>query len=83
MEISSNMAEISSNLENLAKKKLSSLVRLGGSGFGGGDPPPEQPECIFGGWDPSESLDLAAISLGLVRWFGCFKTALSFELYKN
>ena len=26
---------------NLAEKKLSSLVRLGGSSFGGGDPPPE------------------------------------------
>ena len=46
VEISSDMAEISSNLENLAEKKLSSLVRLG---FGGGDPPPEQLECIFGG----------------------------------
>ena len=41
VEISSDMVEISSNLENLIGKKLSSLVRLGGLGFGGGDPPPE------------------------------------------
>ena len=54
VEISSDIAEISSNLENLAEKKLSSLVKLG---FGGGDPPPEQLECIFGGWDPLELLD--------------------------
>ena len=41
VEISSDTVEILSNLENLAEKKFSSLVRLGGLGFGGGDPPPE------------------------------------------
>ena len=49
MLISSDMAKILLNLENLNPKKLSSFVRLGGSGFGREDPPPEQPECIFGG----------------------------------